>query len=41
MPDPEFKATIIRILPGIKKSTEGMSKFLTTEVIELKLIRPK
>ena len=36
MPDPEFKATIIRILTGLEKRTENLSGTLTTEIKKLK-----
>ena len=31
MPDPEFKATMIRILAGLEKSMEDIRKILTAE----------
>ena len=40
MPDPEFKATIIRIQTGLEKSIENIRVSLTTEIKDLK-IRPK
>ena len=36
MLDGEFKAKIIRILTGLKKRIEDISKTLTTEIKELK-----
>ena len=37
MPDGEFKATIIRILTGLKKRIEDNRETLTTEIKELKI----
>ena len=39
MPDEAFKATILRILSGIKKRMEDIREALTTEIKELKKIR--
>ena len=36
MPDPEFKATIIRILGWLEKSIEDIRETLTTKITELK-----
>ena len=36
IPDGEFKATIIRILTGVEKKIEDISKTLTTEIKDLK-----
>ena len=36
MPDGEFKATIIRILAGLKKRIEDIRETLTTEIKEFK-----
>ena len=36
MPDPEFKAKIIRILAGLEKSIENIMETLTAEIKELK-----
>ena len=36
MPDEAFKATILRILSGIKKRMEDFREALTTEIKELK-----
>ena len=36
MPDPEFKATTIRILAGLEKSIEVIRDSLTAEIKELK-----
>lgn len=41
MPDPEFKAIIVRIQAGLKKSIEGIRETLTTEVKELKTNQAK
>ena len=36
MPDPEFKAIVIRILVGLEKSIEDTREFLTAEIKELR-----
>ena len=36
MPDPEFKAKIIRTLAGLEKSIENIMETLTAEIKELK-----
>jgi len=36
MPDPEFKATITRILAGLEKSREDTREPLTAEIKDLK-----
>ena len=36
MPDGEFKATIIRILPGLEETIEDITEILTIEIKELK-----
>ena len=41
MPDPEFKATIIRILPRLQKSMEYTQESLTTEIKDLKTSQAK
>ena len=41
MPDPEFKATIIRILTVLEKSIEDSWKSLTTKTEELKTNQAK
>ena len=41
MPEPEFKATMIRILAELKKSIEDTSKFLTIEIKDLKSTQTK
>ena len=41
MPDPTFKAKIIKILTGLEKGIEDTGESLTTEIKDLKLIRPK
>ena len=39
IPDTEFKATIVRILPGLEKGIEDIRKTLTAETKELKMNR--
>ena len=41
MPDPELKAPTIQILVGLQKSIGDTRESLTTEIKDLKLIRPK
>ena len=41
MPDPQFKTTIIRILPGIEKSIKDSRKSLITEIKDLKTNQAK
>ena len=36
MPDPEFKATIIRIFDGLEKSIEDTRQSLTAKIRDLK-----
>ena len=36
MPDGQFKATIIRILPGLEETIEDITETLTIEIKELK-----
>ena len=41
MLDPEFKATIIRILAGLEKNREDTRGSLTTEIKDLKTSQAK